>query len=62
LESSADTDTADEVHWLSFPDEHSFASYREDAELVALADTRAEVIERTTVLRGREAEAFVLSA
>lgn len=46
-------DTFREVHVVRFPDEAAFAAYRKDAEVVALAGERAEVILRTEILRGR---------
>ncbi|MFN8444769.1 MAG: hypothetical protein U0175_28545 [Caldilineaceae bacterium] len=41
-----------EVHWVSFPDEQAFAAYRADPAVLALAQERAAVIERTVVWYG----------
>jgi uncharacterized protein (DUF1330 family) len=41
-----------EVHIVSFPDAQALAAYRADPELVALADIRAAVFERTTFVEG----------
>jgi uncharacterized protein (DUF1330 family) len=48
----------DEIHIVQFPDEASFASYRADPELLALADLRASAIRETVIWRGAEAAPF----
>jgi uncharacterized protein (DUF1330 family) len=49
----ADPNQPHEVHILAFPDEESFARYRADTDLQALADLRARAIRHTTVWLGR---------
>src|SRR5579862_2208534 len=51
---SANPEQPHEVHILAFPDEGSFARYRADADLAALADLRARAIRNTVVWMGRE--------
>ena len=48
----------DEMHVVRFPDAASFASYRADAELAALAELRAAAIRETVVWQGVEAPLF----
>ena len=48
----------DEVHIVSFPDAASFARYRADPEITALADLRAAAIRDTVVWQGSEGPAF----
>jgi uncharacterized protein (DUF1330 family) len=48
----------DEVHIVSFPDAASFARYRADPEIRALADLRAAAIRDTVVWQGSEGPAF----
>ena len=48
----------DEVHVVSFPDAASFARYRADPEIRALADLRAAAIRDTVVWQGSEGPAF----
>jgi hypothetical protein len=47
-----------EVHVLHFPSPASFAAYRADAELVALASMRAEAIVATKILVGEDGPAY----
>ena len=49
----ADPNQPHEVHLVTFPDEQSFARYRADTDLQALADLRARAIRHTTVWLGR---------
>lgn len=48
----------DEVHIVTFPDTASFARYRADPELLALAELRAAGIRETVVWQGSEGPAF----
>jgi uncharacterized protein (DUF1330 family) len=48
----------DEVHIVTFPDTASFARYRADPELLALAELRAAGIRETVVWQGRVGPAF----
>jgi uncharacterized protein (DUF1330 family) len=48
----------DEVHVVEFVDAASFARYRADPEIRALAELRATAIRDTVVWQGSEAEAF----
>ena len=48
----------DEVHIVTFPDAASFARYRADPELLALAELRAAGIRETVVWQGSEGPAF----
>lgn len=50
--SSAGPVQPDEVHVVSFPDAASFARYRADPEIRALADLRAAAIRDTVVWQG----------
>ena len=48
----------DEVHIVSFPDAASFARYRADPEIRALADLRSAAIRDTVVWQGSEGPTF----
>ena len=56
---SANAEQPHEVHIVAFPDEASFARYRADADLQALADLRTGAIRHTTVWMGKELSSFV---
>lgn len=58
IDSAADADTFREVHLVTFRDPESFAAYRDDAELKALASTRAECIVSTEILLGRDGPSY----
>jgi antibiotic biosynthesis monooxygenase (ABM) superfamily enzyme len=47
-----DQSTPYEIHILDFPDAAAFASYRNDAELGAMAELRTSAIRQTTVWSG----------
>jgi uncharacterized protein (DUF1330 family) len=47
-----------EIHILDFPNAAAFASYRNDAELAALAELRTSAIRQTTVWSGTELPPF----
>jgi antibiotic biosynthesis monooxygenase (ABM) superfamily enzyme len=51
-------DIPHEVHIVTFPDQDSFARYRGDAELNALAGLRARAIRSTVVWRGADLPPF----
>ena len=44
-------DSPFEIHTVTFPDEQSFAAYRNDPESMALAAEREQVIARTEISR-----------
>jgi antibiotic biosynthesis monooxygenase (ABM) superfamily enzyme len=48
----ADQSAPYEIHILDFPDAAAFASYRNDAELGAMAELRTSAIRQTTVWSG----------
>ncbi len=48
----ADASAPYEIHILDFPDAAAFASYRNDAELGAIAELRTSTIRQTTVWSG----------
>jgi len=50
----AASDQPHEVHVVTFPDQRSFANYRADEELRALADLRARAIRNTLIVQGVE--------
>ena len=52
------TDLPTEVHLVSFPDDASFAAYRADPALAALAPLRQASIARTTILFADEGEGY----
>ena len=54
----ADPDQPHEVHIVVFPDEESFARYRADADLQAMADLRTRAIRHTTLWIGSELSSF----
>jgi hypothetical protein len=54
----SDADVPHEVHIVTFPDEDSFARYRADADLDALAGLRACAIRKTVVWRGADLPPF----
>lgn len=54
----ADPARPDEVHLVTFPDRESFARYRTDPEMNALAELRARAIRKTVVWEGTEVPAF----
>ena len=61
LRPTATTPPADlptEVHVVSFPDDASFAAYRADPDLAALAPLRQASIVRTTIIFAAEGEAY----
>ena len=43
-----------EVHLVTFPDQKSLEAYREDPDLKALAQLRAQAIHRTMVWQGHD--------
>ena len=57
--SSANPDPPHEVHILTFPDEASFAGYRADADLQALAELRTRAIRHTTIWIGSDLGSFI---
>jgi uncharacterized protein (DUF1330 family) len=57
--SSPNPDQPHEVHILEFPDEASFARYRADADLQALADLRSRAIRHTVAWTGKELGSFI---
>ena len=56
--SAANPEHPHEVHIVIFPDAESFARYRADTDLAALADLRSRAIRHTTVWIGKELGAF----
>ena len=48
----------DEVHFVAFPSSESFAAYRSDPALTALADLRARAIRKTTILQADDLPRF----
>jgi len=56
---SANPDQPHEVHIVAFPDEESFARYRADADLQALAGLRSRAIHRTVVWMGKDLAGFL---
>jgi uncharacterized protein (DUF1330 family) len=58
---SANADQPHEVHILTFPDEASFARYRADADLQALAELRTRAIRHTTIWIGGDLGSFIES-
>jgi uncharacterized protein (DUF1330 family) len=56
--SNANPEQPHEVHILEFPDEASFARYRADADLQALADLRTRAIRHTVAWTGKELASF----
>lgn len=48
----------DEIHIVTFPDEESFARYRQDPSLLALQDLRATAIRDTIIWPGIDAPPF----
>ena len=50
----------DEVHVVRFPDADSFARYRADPELQALADLRAAAIRETVIWQGVDGPPFAV--
>ena len=55
----ADPNQPHEVHIVAFPDQESYARYRADADLQALADLRASAIRHTTVWIGTDLSSFI---
>jgi uncharacterized protein (DUF1330 family) len=50
--------TYSEIHVVTFPDDHRFAAYRADPEMLALSDQRARVIVETKVFVGEEGPSY----
>ena len=48
----------DEVHVVCFPDAASFARYRADPEIQALAELRAAAIRETVIWQGTDGQPF----
>jgi uncharacterized protein (DUF1330 family) len=61
LASSASPDQPHEVHIVTFPDEASFARYRADADLQALAELRSRAIRHTKIWIGSDLGSFIKS-
>ena len=57
--STAKLSAPDEVHVVWFPDADSFARYRADPELQALAELRAAAIRETVIWQGVDGPPFV---
>ncbi len=57
----ADPNQPHEMHIVTFPDEGSFARYRADADLQALADLRTRAIRHTTLWIGSDLGSFINS-
>ena len=57
--SPANLSPPDEVHIVRFPDAASFARYRADPELAALAELRATAIRETVIWHGADGPPFV---
>jgi len=57
-DSSRNADHPFEIHVVSFPDESAFIAYQEDPDTRKLASSRSEVIANTSVLLGRDVEAY----
>jgi uncharacterized protein (DUF1330 family) len=55
----ANSDQPHEVHIVTFPDEPSLARYRADADLQALAESRARAIRQTTTWIGSDLPNFI---
>ncbi|HVN28679.1 MAG TPA: DUF1330 domain-containing protein [Candidatus Binataceae bacterium] len=55
----ANPDHPHEVHLVTFPDEDSFAHYRADTDLQALAELRARAIRQTVIWMGRDLGSFL---
>jgi len=53
-----DPSRPDELHLVVFPDRETFARYRRDPDLQALADLRAAAIRRTVVWEGGDEPVF----
>jgi uncharacterized protein (DUF1330 family) len=53
-----DPSRPDELHLVVFPDRESFARYRRDPDVQALADLRAAAIRRTVVWQGIDEPVF----
>ncbi len=51
-------DRPHEVHIVAFPDQQSFERYRNDDELLALAELRTRAIQRTIIWPGVERDPF----
>ena len=47
-----------EIHVVTFPDESAFIAYQEDLDTQQTASSRSEVIANTSVLFGRDVEAY----
>jgi uncharacterized protein (DUF1330 family) len=58
---TANAEQPHEVHILTFPDEASFARYRADADLQALAELRTRAIRHTTIWIGSDLGSFIKS-
>jgi uncharacterized protein (DUF1330 family) len=56
--STAEPAQPDEVHIVCFPDAASFARYRADPEIQALAELRAAAIRETVVWQGTDGPPF----
>jgi uncharacterized protein (DUF1330 family) len=61
IASSANPEQPHEVHLVTFPDEASFARYRTDADLQALAELRTRAIRQTTIWMGTDLDGFLSS-
>jgi uncharacterized protein (DUF1330 family) len=59
--SGANPDQPYEVHIVTFPDEASFARYRTDADLQALAELRTRAIRHSTIWMGSDLGSFIES-
>jgi len=55
----ADLNQPHEVHIVTFPDQQSYARYRADTDLQALAELRARAIRHTTVWIGSALSSFI---
>jgi uncharacterized protein (DUF1330 family) len=54
LEATAEQETFKEVHLVRFTDADSFAAYRNDERLIALAPLRTRAIISTEILKGKD--------
>ncbi|MFK7733728.1 MAG: DUF1330 domain-containing protein [Pseudomonadales bacterium] len=54
--------TGEEIHLLQFQNEHEFTSYREDSDLIELADLREHAIQATDIRISTRLKEYVVPA